>query len=449
MIFNTDKQTLEDLNISGKRGKESIYSLFNRTYTLGGAEKLEQIFQYPTSGRAEIKDRSETIQFFCNLELGFPLEAAWVEVIVAYLSDRDSRTQLRADGDTLERKLNKWLGADTQLKATQKALKAIGDCLTHLSGFLSQLPDTGSPTSFRELQTQVKGMLEEDDFTSVYIALATGRLSYEQMATYDRFFRFAHYEQMQRILDYIYWLDLYIAIATVARERKFAFAEMVSDSTAQLKLEGFYHPLLPNAVGNDLTMSASQRVLFLTGANMAGKSTFMKSLGITVFLAHIGLPIPARSMRFTLNDGLYTTINLSDSLQMGHSHFYAEVVRVKKLSLELAAGKRLFIIFDELFRGTNVKDAYEATVAITSLYAQLENSLLVVSTHIVEAADNLQENCQNIQYAYMPTMMQGNQPVYPYTLTKGVTEDRHGMLIIQNEGILEILANGKKATNYE
>ncbi|WP_127125899.1 MutS-related protein [Pseudoflavitalea rhizosphaerae] len=448
MIFNADKQTLDDLNIFGKKGKESVYSLFNRTYTTGGAMKLEQIFHYPTTGETEIRDRSETIQYFCWSAAAFPLEAVWIEVMVAYLSDRDSRTLLRADGETMESKLNKWLGVDTQLNFTQKALKAIGECLSHLSAFLEKIADKGHNTSFQKMQKEVKAMLDDEEFRLAYISL-NSKLSFEQMASFDRFFRFTHYEKLQTILEYVYWLDIYISVATVARERKLAFAEVLPGSDQQLEIKGFYHPLVPGALGNDIRMDAAKRVLFLTGANMAGKSTLMKSFGITVFLAHIGFPIPAASMKFTVNDGLYTTINLSDSIQMGHSHFYAEVLRVKKVSMELAAGKKLIIIFDELFRGTNVKDAHEATVAVTSLYSELDNSLMLVSTHIVEAADNLRERCNNIRYAYMPTVMKENTPLYTYVLTEGVTQDRHGMLIIQNEGILDILANGKKAQYYE
>lgn len=448
MIFNADKQTLDDLNIFGKKGKDSVYALFNRTYTTGGAAKLEHIFHYPSTGADEIRDRSETIRFFCSAEPAFPLEAVWIEVMVAYLSDRDSRTLLRADGETMESKLNKWLGVDTQLNFTQRSLKAIGESLTHLSAFLQKTFHSGQHTSFQEMQKGVKDILDEQEFKNMYTSLVDGRLSFEQIASCDRYFRFTHYDQLQTILEYVYWLDLYISVATVAKERDLAFAEVLPHGDQQLDIQGFYHPLVAGALGNNIKMNASQRVLFLTGANMAGKSTLMKALGITVFLAHIGFPVPATSMKFTVSDGLYTTINLSDSIQMGYSHFYAEVLRVKKVSMELAAGKRLIIIFDELFRGTNVKDAHEATVAVTALYAELENSLMLVSTHIVEAADNLRAHCRNIQYAYMPTVMKDHKPVYTYVLTEGVTEDRHGMLIIQNEGILDILANGKKI-NYE
>ena len=106
--------------------------------------------------------------------------------------------------------------------------------------------------------------------------------------------------------------------------------------------------------------------------------------------------------------------------------------------------KRLFVLFDEMFRGTNVKDAYEATIAITSAFAGKRSSLFVISTHIIEAGEVLGERCGNIRHQYLPTRMNGQVPEYTYTLETGITADRHGMVIIENEGILDILKNGKK-----
>jgi DNA mismatch repair protein MutS len=94
-------------------------------------------------------------------------------------------------------------------------------------------------------------------------------------------------------------------------------------------------------------------------------------------------------MEFSVLDGIYTTINLPDNFGMGASHFYAEVLRVKKVAAALGQGRRLFVIFDELFRGTNVKDAYEATVALTSAFARRRDSFFVISTHIIEAGEVL------------------------------------------------------------
>src|SRR5690606_6510453 len=110
-------------------------------------------------------------------------------------------------------------------------------------------------------------------------------------------------------------------------------------------------------------------------------------------------------------------------------------------------GKRLFIAFDELFRGTNVIDAYEATLVITSAFAEKRNSIFVISTHLIEAGEVLRRNCGNLQFVYLPTRMNGNQPVYTYTLQPGITDDRHGMIIINNEKIQEILKAGVHKEN--
>jgi DNA mismatch repair ATPase MutS len=175
---------------------------------------------------------------------------------------------------------------------------------------------------------------------------------------------------------------------------------------------------------------------------MAGKSTFMKSLGIALFLAHMGFPVAADKMQFSVRDGMFTTINLSDNLNMGYSHFYAEVLRVKKVAEQLQANRNIFVIFDELFRGTNVKDAYEATVAITAAFARKTNCMFVVSTHIMEAGDTLKPKYKNINFVFLPTKMDKQKPVYTYKLEQGITEDRHGMVIINNEGIIDILKQG-------
>ncbi len=172
---------------------------------------------------------------------------------------------------------------------------------------------------------------------------------------------------------------------------------------------------------NDLQITPDSNIIFLTGANMAGKSTFMKSLGIALYLAHTGLPVAASEMEFSVRDGIFTTINLPDDLSLGYSHFYAEVLRVKKVASQLSMNRNLFIIFDELFRGTNVKDAYEATVALTAAFAKRHNCMFVVSTHIIEAGETLKQQCHNINFTYLPTRMEGNNPVYTYRLEKGIT----------------------------
>lgn len=129
---------------------------------------------------------------------------------------------------------------------------------------------------------------------------------------------------------------------------------------------------------------------------------------------------------------------MADNIHLGYSHFYAEVVRVKQAAEAAASGKRLVLMFDELFKGTNVKDAYDGTLAITAAFSEYRNCLFIVSTHIIEVGEALKSR-NNIHFVYMPTVMDGPRPRYTYRLQEGITEDRQGMMIIRNEGILELI----------
>jgi DNA mismatch repair ATPase MutS len=185
-------------------------------------------------------------------------------------------------------------------------------------------------------------------------------------------------------------------------------------------------------------MRVDHNVIFLTGANMAGKSTWMKTIGISLYLAHIGFPVAARTMEFSIREGIYSSINVADNIALGYSHFYAEVVRVKNAAQATSTGKYLLLMFDELFKGTNVKDAYDGTLAVTEAFAEYKHCLFIVSTHIIEVGEALKFK-KNIQFTYMPTVMEGSIPGYTYRLQRGITEDRQGMLIIRNEGILDLI----------
>jgi DNA mismatch repair ATPase MutS len=241
------------------------------------------------------------------------------------------------------------------------------------------------------------------------------------------------------LLELTYEIDVYITVAGIAREKGFSYALASPKEKNMLHAKGVKHPGLAKAVPNTLSFSGNSNVLFLTGANMAGKSTLMKATGIMLYLAHMGFPVAAEEVQFSVLDGLYSSVNVPDDLNKGYSHFYAEVLRVKKVAEEVSADKRLFIIFDELLKGTNVKDAYDATLAVTAAFNAFTACFFIISTHIFEVGEELKVKGNNIQFVFLPTVMEGSVPKYTYRLQPGITADRQGMIIIENEGILEML----------
>jgi DNA mismatch repair ATPase MutS len=430
MVLKTDDQTLDDLAIFGKRGGRGIYDLYNHTHTRGGQGILEEMFRRPLSDRAAISKRSAVIATFARLNLAFPFQGALFDMAEKYLMSPGEHTKKSSNPGTLNE------------KEVQQGVTAVIQLIQQIREFIGtrQVMDMSAYTDDREA---ISALLTDPAFEPALREKGKGRLAYTAVAAYDILFRVRERPKISRLLGYIYHLDVYLSVAKLAVERKFIFPRALDKGLCILKLEGVYHPELKNPVGNAMQMDPGQNVVFLTGANMAGKSTFLRAVSTAVYVAHMGFPVAAASMEFSVMDGIYTTINLPDNLGIGASHFYAEVLRVKKVAAELHRGKSLFIIFDELFRGTNVKDAHEATVSITRAFAGKATSLFIISSHIVEAGEALRQR-SNIGFLYLPTRMNGHTPEYTYTLEQGITDDRHGMIIIHNEGILEILQQGHR-----
>ncbi|HEV3411108.1 MAG TPA: DNA mismatch repair protein [Puia sp.] len=441
MPFAIDQQTMDDLNIFGRDAGASVYAMFNHTFTRGGAELMESMFRYPLSDADAINTRSGMIRYF-SAHPSFPFDTEFFDVAEQYLANTDERSKLSHGGEGIAYKFNNLIAADSGYKFVYAGVMAMLTIVRDLREFTAAL---ASAAAYQPELSVIVGLLADPALAALPEPNKT-RLPYATVSWLDTQLRFRNREKLHLLLQYIYRLDVYISVGRIAVKRGFVFPEAMAGENNSLELEGIYHPQLTDPVPNDLRLTARGNLVFLTGANQAGKSTFMRSLGTAMYLAHMGFPVAASRMAFSVRDGMYTTINLPDDLGTGVSHFYAEVLRVKKVARELGMRKNLFVIFDELFRGTNVKDAYEATIAITAGFAQKRNSLFVISTHIVEAGEVLKDRAENIRFIYLPTTLDKNTPVYSYRLEEGITADRHGMVIIRNEGIIELLKKGKPGT---
>lgn len=436
MGFSIDKQTLDELNLLGKFRHDSVYHLFNRTKTMGGGQLLDKMFRNPLTDAAAINERSNTFRFFQSAALNFPFDVQQVNLMREYLDNRGSKNVLLVYAGTF---IKKWLAAvtrDERFKKNVQGLQATIITLNRCYQFINAMQPP--PGSFGERAVAIKAVLADKRLVSLRETDIYTSLPVQTLAYYNHLLKEKLNREMEAVLSFIYELDVNIAVTNIARTKKFHYAKALAPEENRLLATGLCHPCIEKAVGNPVSLRGDSNVLFLTGANMAGKSTLMKAVGIGLYLAHMGFPVAADSMEFSVRDGLYSSINVADNIGLGYSHFYAEVVRVKQAAEAAASGKRLLLMFDELFKGTNVKDAYDGTLAVTEGFAEYHECLFIVSTHIIEVGDAL-KNRENIRFVFMPTVMDGARPRYPYTLQEGITEDRQGMMIIRNEGILEML----------
>lgn len=266
----------------------------------------------------------------------------------------------------------------------------------------------------------------------------TKELSYAQINNLDHLFRASHKVLFREFLEIVYKIDVLQTLSLIMKKEGFTLPEYCPDSQPLLEVTDAFHPLLSSPVPNSFTFSSDSNLCFLTGPNMSGKSTFLKTSGLLIYLSHLGFPVPAKKLRISVFDGLFTTINLADNMNYGYSHFYSEVKRVKDIAVKINTERKLVVIFDELFRGTNVKDAYDASLMIISALAKIRNNLFFISTHILEVAENLDAN-DSILFKCFESELVGDVPVYDFKLKEGTSKERIGMLIVNNEHIIEIL----------
>ncbi|MFY0254544.1 DNA mismatch repair protein [Chitinophaga sp. 30R24] len=438
MSFTADKQTLDDLNLLGKFKSHSIYSLFNKVCTAGGERLLEEMFRYPLTEPEAINSRSRTFRYFQEKALVFPFSREAFQQVASYLSMDANPHYLVGIGSVLRKKALDVLLRDEQYNTIYNGLRASIVALGTLRAFLRQLEIAADHPLGKQVEA-IQMLLKDHRLEQVLATQSIPSLSVMAVARYDYLLRGTLRSAMQMILETIYHIDVYIAVTDVARARNFAYAKALPKEENLMHITALRHPGLEKAVSNQLFLGKESNLLFLTGANMAGKSTFMKSFGIAVYLAHMGFPVAAEEMIFSVKDGLYSSINVPDNLNMGYSHFYAEVLRVKTIAQAVSQGKNLVVIFDELFKGTNVKDAYDATLSVTAAFSAYRHCFFIISTHIIEVGEALQREYSHLQFAYLPTVMQGTVPRYTYTLTEGISSDRHGIMIIEQEKILELL----------
>ena len=439
MNFITDQQTLNDLNLLGKHRRDSIFSLFYKVQTSGGERLLEELFRHPLGDEEAINERSRLFRYFSGLGLIFPLSGAQVESMESYLETPGHGNLSAAIWNTLRQKTMAALIRDEAYGLLRDGLLAAVSGLQQLDAFLRDLIQRDSTGPYAGRTKAALAVLEDRRLATVLAEVRPEDWPLLTMARHDHLLRTRLRSGLEIVRTVLSELDVYISVGNLARTNGWGYARALPAVDNVVWIQGLRHPAVRNAVGNSIMLAKDTNMLFLTGANMAGKSTLMKSFGIAIYLAHMGFPIAAAEMAFSIRDGLFSSINVADDLSLGHSHFYAEVLRVKKVAQAVSEGRRLVVLFDELFKGTNVKDAYDGTLAVTEAFSRYRNCAFIISTHIVEAGEALRKRRDNLRFAYLPTALENGRPRYPYVLQEGIAADRVGMMIIENEGIIDLI----------
>ena len=212
----------------------------------------------------------------------------------------------------------------------------------------------------------------------------------------------------------------------------FSFPEVLSERYT-VRFEALGHPLIgSNRVSNHFAQKDRGRVMMITGSNMAGKSTFLRTVGVNLVLAFAGAPCCAASGQVSQVQ-LFTSMRTQDDLEAGISSFYAELKRVEDLLSLIRQGQPVFFLLDEMFKGTNSQDRHKGGFSLIKQLSEL-NAFGIVSTHDLALAE-LAEKRGVVTNASFNSRIQADEMLFDYTLTSGLCQDFNASELMKKSGI--------------
>jgi DNA mismatch repair ATPase MutS len=242
-------------------------------------------------------------------------------------------------------------------------------------------------------------------------------------------------KEIPRWLDAVGEIEALGALAMYAYENPADPFPEILDGDARFEGEQLGHPLLARrtCVRNDVTLGAAPRVLIVSGSNMSGKSTLLRTIGVNATLALAGAPVRAKRLALTPL-ALGATIRVQDSLQAGMSRFYAEISRIKQLT-EIAAGPRpLLFLLEEVLAGTNSQDRKTGAELLVREFLR-RKAIGLVTTHdlaLASAADALGGAASNVHFE---DQLVDGKLSFDYILRPGVVTRSNALALMKAIGL--------------
>ncbi len=428
----------ELLIVSDHSKTRSILDLFDHTHTSIGREQLRAMISTPKTSIAEIQAFQEVIRFISN-----DLDNLKITIPRSYISATETYLQSSISYTMSQDVVMHWFETmvfsfrhPAEFSRTQSGIFASYMFIEAVKNLSKQFSIADLPQGLKDDFQVFEDFLEKASVQHL-LKKPPHKLSNSKVFYYDYFIRVSKKKLFRKVLDTYYKLDALIAIAKTTALYGFTFP-FFDKKEAIFKVSGLYHPLLQNPIANDLETGTN--LCLITGANTSGKTTFLKSCGLVIYLAHLGWPVPAKALTLSFVNRLYTSIQLSDDLGLGYSHFYNEVMRVKEVIVALDQGHQCFVIIDELFRGTNAEDAYACSNIVLTGLQQYSNSSFLISTHLLDLVRTF-ENNQSLTLKCFKTIVTGTSFENNFQISDGIATEKIGTLILKNTGVVALLGS--------
>lgn len=245
-----------------------------------------------------------------------------------------------------------------------------------------------------------------------------------------------HNEHLQQWIEAIGETEAYISLAGFAFNHPEYVYPDISEERRGLQAGDIGHPLIPSGkrIGNSIRIT-EEKIVLITGANMAGKSTFLRSVGINLVLAYAGCPVCATSME-TGYYQLFSSMRTSDSLKDEESYFLAEILRLKRIVERMEQGDRLLILLDEVLKGTNTTDKQKGSRGLIEK-SLLHDILCFIATHDLSLGEMEKEHPGEVVNYCFESYLGEEDVSFDYKIRPGVARNMNASFLMKKMGIMD------------
>jgi DNA mismatch repair ATPase MutS len=421
------------------REGEGLFERLDCTSTAGGRAELRRRFAAPLCRAAEIRDVQDAVRFLG--EHPGPtrrlIETPGQATVDRYLDSRFATLSFAPGAASGARAAWTALRHPELVRHARSGLGAVASLAASVDAWCVKAREPDVPALLRnEARTLERAHSEVGaDFPTDVAQAPANRL-----LRLDAELRTSRRHALRACLEGLHRLDALAALAEATRRLGGTLPEVLEGGSGPaLEVTALRHPLLEAPVANDLEMRPDAPLILLTGPNMAGKTTFMRALGLSVVLAQIGMGVPATRMRLRPFDHLITGITPLDSVREGSSSFLSEIRRLRMAAEALASGSRSLLLFDEIFRGTNAEDALEASGQVIRAFSRCGDDAIVISSHASALVSGFAQ-ARGVAMHYFDMEVKDGAPSFDYRLRDGAFTGRLAQVLIRQEGLTDVLA---------
>ena len=435
--MQADKTTINDLSIFHHDEEQSVFHHLDFTTTIGGKDWLRHLLANPYSDLEKIQETQQTIQLIIKKAEQWPAAITNGTVMVVQKYYDSSIDDIPHDPNTINSLYYKIVKSQ-DFSLIRFSVTHFIDFAIGLKNIIDCFDKEKNPKLLQTIIDRLKFLTDKPVIKTMMNWNKKQKLSIKNFLTFGHYLKYNFKDRALELVEIYSRLDAYYSMAMASKKFNFCFPEIRKANSPFINAKNFYHLLVATPVAYNVDLNQHQNFLFLTGANMAGKSTFIKAVGLLVYLAHIGMAVPAQSVELSLFDGLLSNIQVEDNISRGESFFFNEVQRIKKTINKINDGRNWLILIDELFKGTNVQDAMKCSTTVIEGLRKMKNTLFILSTHLYEIGEGLRQY-PNIKFNYFETKIEDGQLIFSYQLKEGISNDRLGYLILKREGVVSML----------